>query len=574
MYLGNFTHYGKEYKVQLWAGERLGPVVAIDTETTFVPFTETPDCVTIQAYDGGDTVYYVRVDEFEAFHYVNKKSIYVFHNFPFDHDVLERVEAVRLFLHDKLENNTIFDTSTLYKLLHLATIGYIPPMNQWSLRYLAKKFLNKEIIKDETRENFGQFLGMCPSEIPFNYLEYGAIDSIITYELYNTLLPRIMRTGSTTMLSSQIQTAGSLALNRIYKRGIGFNVEARNKFIEETDMKLAPIMERLAMYGYVIGAKGNKEGYRRAIDFLDIKLPITEDGSYSQKEEDLEPYRKVSFIDDFLTYNELKKASDFVRPLTDSRIHPRYDPLKNTGRTGCSKPNFQNIPRIGGLREMYQAKPGHTFIITDYSAIELATLAQVAFKRYGHSVMMDRINAGECLHYYYASIFYNKDVSEVTKAERQTAKAPNFGFPGGLGIDTFREFAAGYGMNISRSEAQQMKDIWFEAFPEMVRYMQDTRDATWTLTGRKRANASYCADKNTPFQGLAADGAKIALYYLDHAGIPVVGFVHDEIISEVPEKDAERLKKEQEEIMIKSMRVVCPDVDIKVESQISKVYLK
>ena len=60
-----------------------------------------------------------------------------------------------------------------------------------------------------------------------------------------------------------------------------------------------------------------------------------------------------------------------------------------------------------------------------------------------------------------------------------------------------------------------MKKVWFDAFPEMEDYMKNEIGEVFTLTGRKRGNTSYCAEKNTPFQGLAADGAKIALYNLD-----------------------------------------------------------
>jgi len=95
-----------------------------------------------------------------------------------------------------------------------------------------------------------------------------------------------------------------------------------------------------------------------------------------------------------------------------------------------------------------------------------------------------------------------------------------------------------------------------------------------TLTGRKRGNTTYCAEKNTPFQGLSADGAKIALYELDKQGFKVVGFVHDEIICEVKIEEAEEMLVIQERIMIDSMRSVIPDIRISVESMITARYCK
>ena len=573
MELCKFEFDNRIFTIKKWNGEKLSSIIAIDTETTFVPFTETPDCATIQAYDGKNTIYYVSIDHWNFFFNTNKESHMVFHNFPFDADVLCKVVINKDYFHTKIEQETIWDTSILWRLYHLATIGYVPPMQQWSLKYISKRLLNIDIIKDETRENFGQFLNTPVENIPSNFLEYGAIDVICTYKCYMNLKIKVQGTGSTTNLSHQIQLAGSLALNRVYKRGIGFDVESRNKFITEIDSKLNPLKERLSTYGYVVGQKGNKEMWNLAIDYLEITLPKNDDGTYSMKIEDLKPYeRRHEFIADFIQYSALKQASDFVRPLSTDRVHPRYDSIKNTGRTGCSKPNFQNIPRLGGIREMYKAKEGYTFVITDYAAIELATLAQVTYNKYGNSVMRDRINDGEDLHKYYASVLYNKDVKDVTKAERQSAKAANFGFPGGLGIETFKEFATGYDLDIDDNEAREMKRAWFSAFPEMVQYMKEEEQSTWTITGRKRANASYCAGKNTPFQGLAADGAKIALYNMDLEGINVVGFVHDEIISEVPLDQVNEYKEKQEKIMIDSMRIVCPDVKVAVESEISERY--
>ena len=99
----------------------------------------------------------------------------------------------------------------------------------------------------------------------------------------------------------------------------------------------------------------------------------------------------------------------------------------------------------------------------------------------------------------------------------------------------------------------------------------------YTLTGRRRGNTTFCAEKNTPFQGLAADGAKLALYNMDKHGFKIVGFVHDEIISEIPNTNKEQvseLLRLQESIMVSSMQQVVPDVKISVESQISECYTK
>lgn len=564
---------GKDYDIQIWDGRFLSHDVAIDVETKVRPFTETPDIATFQAFGGGNCAFYVEIKDLAHFFKVHSNSKIIAHNFPFENDVINKTLGTAHFFHDKLEKNLVFDTSILYKLVHLATEGWVPQRS--SLDHIAKQTFDLEMSKDdEIRLNFGQFKDAPISSIPTSFLEYGATDAIVTWHLFNDLIDKARQTGSTTLLSHQIQLAGFIALTHLHKNGIGFNQDKRRAFLYEIDTEINTLTEIMGTYGYVTGQKGNKESFKKIMEYYDIQLPLTEDGSLSMAADDLSNYSHNQFVAAFLRYHEIKKAGDFVRPLESSIVHPKYDLLKNTGRTGCKQPNFQNIPREGGIREMYEAQPGHTFIITDYSAIELATLAQITYSRYGKSEMMNRINAGEDLHRFYASVLFNKDADDITKEERQRAKAANFGFPGGLGVANFITYAENYGLQLKEADAREMKDAWFRAFPEMKTYMSEETTDAWTLTGRKRADCTYCAGKNTPFQGLAADGAKIALYYLDHAGFMLRGFIHDEIVTEVREEDANRLLKEQEAIMIKCMKVVVPDVDVKVESMLSKVYCK
>jgi len=191
--------------------------------------------------------------------------------------------------------------------------------------------------------------------------------------------------------------------------------------------------------------------------------------------------------------------------------------------------------------------------------------------------MRDKINEGRDLHTYYASVLHGIDERDVTKQQRQEAKAANFGFPGGLGINTFRQFSAGYGLDLSESQAQAMKDAWFKAFPEVKKYLQDEMGYVVTETGRVRGNTFYCAEKNTPFQGLAADGLKLALYQLDKQGFKIVAEVHDQILIEVPKNvngSAPSYQKMIEKIMIEQMQKVVPDVKIGVEGQILERWCK
>lgn len=581
----NTQFLDKSIKVKIWSGETLKQVIALDTETTLTSFNKTPDLVTFQAYDGSDTAYYVRREDVSNFLQHHSLSSFVFQNAAFDVDVISKyLDNFNLF-DTYYENDKIFDTGILYRLVLLAKQGWVP--RRYSLDLMAKELFNVDLPKDDNiRLKFGDYIEVEPNEMPEEFILYGIHDVIATYHIFTKLKTKAINemysnqefiSKPETLLSHNIQIKGDLALNHIRKNGVGYNYTKGQELLSNLNNHLSTLSSRLANWGWVRGKKGSKEAYEQAVTVLDIinELPRTESGEISSKTEDLLPYSKHEFIRDYVGFHETEKLTTFIRNLESDRVHARYDLIKNTGRTGCSKPNMQQLPRQGGIRQLFQASEGNTFIITDYSAIELCTLAQITYNQFGESVMREKINAGDDLHKYYASILYDCPISEVTKDMRQKAKAANFGFPGGLGIHTFIEFSRGYGLNLSESDAKQMKKVWFNAFPECKQYLGDTNnDFCWTLTGRKRGNCRYTAQKNTPFQGLAADGAKLALYNLDRQGYKVVMFVHDEVVIEVEKSRVEASKRDVEAIMIQSMDNVCPDVKIGVESQISEVYTK
>lgn len=599
---------GIEYQVKVWDMEFLGDEVAIDTETCITPFTETPDIVTFQAYGGGNYVYFVEKSKIALFLNKHYNSKLIAHNFPFDADVIHKATNSKM-LYEWYDRSLIYDTGVLYRLLHLATVGDIP--FKYSLAHCADRILNVELVKDERRENFGQFVNTNIKNIPEEYLEYAGKDAVVTFHLYNKLRDYIgTHDKYNTQLSQHIQVKGDLALLHIYKRGIGFDIKERDAWLEAKQKEMDAISLRLSDWGLIRGVVGYKSTYAFIIEKLlkidvpfrhkkllvekngdswyyaergiieiegkNIKVeegfPIQGEPSRSSQREDLEPFYSIPFIKDFLDFMELEKATSFVRNIVAPRIHPKYTLLVNTGRTSCSGGkdacNIQQIPKIGGVRELFIPDEGKVFIDVDYSAIELATLAEVCYSYYGESYMRDRINDGQDLHKYYASVMRNCPIDKVTKQWRQEAKAANFGFPGGLGVKTFIQFSKSYGLTLTEQEASVMKETWFKAFPEMIPYMKSDLGYVYTLTGRKRNNTTYCAEKNTPFQGLASDGLKMALYDLDKKGYNVVAQIHDQILVEAPKEGSEKVMEEVRDIMEKGMQKVVPHVKIGTEGQI------
>lgn len=286
-------------------------------------------------------------------------------------------------------------------------------------------------------------------------------------------------------------------------------------------------------------------------------------------------------------------------------INPRWNPLVATGRT--SVPFWQNPPRKGAVRECVVARPGMLFVSCDWSFIELVTLAQVCLDRFKFSKLADAINAGldphldmatELLGFGYTEALARKKEPHV-KDMRQLSKALNFGLPGGLGAEKFVTYArAQYQVNLTIARARELKPIWLKKWPEMQLHFKYSADRTrmgqtFTLeqprSNRLRGDCGFCDGSNSVFQGLAADGAKLAGFniaqecYLEDPhgsgptplyGCRTVLFLHDEFILEVPEHTAHESANRLVHVMQESMRVMCPDVKNKVEPALMRRWYK
>jgi DNA polymerase-1 len=320
-----------------------------------------------------------------------------------------------------------------------------------------------------------------------------------------------------------------------------------------------------------------------------------------------------------------KLLQTYIPILESGTVYPiccRYNVLVETGRTSCSSPNNQNPPRGFRIREAFVPRKGWVYIFADYSGLELCTLSQVCLDQFGYSEMADALLLGQDLHLALAAdmlgITYeeakkrSKDGDAEIKHYRQQAKPANFGFPGGMGADSFREYAEQYGINLTVEQAKELKDAWLRKWGVMREYFQwitELMDSGGPVeqarSGRLRGGASFCAAANGMFQGLAADGAKRALWFVAREcyledpwsdvpdpttgtchpgrtalfGCRPVLFIHDEIGAECPFDDAHPEKASAaadrlSEVMVAAMKYFVPDVPIKADPTIVRRWYK
>ena len=266
----------------------------------------------------------------------------------------------------------------------------------------------------------------------------------------------------------------------------------------------------------------------------------------------------------------------------DGRIHARFEPTGTaTGRFSSKEPNLQNVGR-GELREAFTTPSGRCLVVADYSQVELRAAAAIA----GESKMIDAYRAGEDLHRKTAGVVLGLNEEDVGKSERQLAKAVNFGllygqYPKGL----VRYAATAYGVTLKESEAKAIRSAFFRNYSRLWEWhVQCHKRAKLrvsevrTRLGRRRCvphDASewqrFTALVNSPVQGACADGMKQAIIILAERlpkGSRILSTVHDEVIVEVPEADAESVSRMVIETMREAMAQLFPEVPIEVEARI------
>jgi DNA polymerase I len=249
---------------------------------------------------------------------------------------------------------------------------------------------------------------------------------------------------------------------------------------------------------------------------------------------------------------------------------------------------------MNDVRSCFVARPGFYLCSVDYSQLELCTLAQVVYDAGCGSVLRDAINSGRDLHLDLACSLRGWDYhgAKARKKEepyasgRQAAKAANFGYPGGLGVRRFVAYAwQSYGVRMTESESRSIQRAWRERWPDVAEWQRRCGAAIdqygslgvkLDRTGFERGGCKYTEACNTQFQGLAAAGAKAALWNVVRGANSIypVAFVHDEIIAEVPIETAHENAESLARIMIESMRVYTPDVTITAEPALMERWYK
>ncbi|SDG70983.1 DNA polymerase I [Alloyangia pacifica] len=406
-------------------------------------------------------------------------------------------------------------------------------------------------------------------------VKYAAEDADITLRLWKLLKPRLHQTRVTRVYEgterplvpvlAEMEMAGvQVDRNTLSRMSTAFAQKMAGLEAELHELAGHPFnVNSPAQVGEILFAEMGLEGGKK-----------TKTGAWSTPAEVLEDLAtEHDFAARVLDYRQLQKLKstytdalqEHINPET-GRVHTSYSIAgANTGRLASTEPNLQNIPVRSEegrrIREAFVAPEGKVIVSLDYSQIELRILAHMA----GIDALKQAFRDGQDIHAMTASEMFGVPMEEMTPDIRRRAKAINFGVIYGIS-----GFGLARNLRIPRGEAQAFIDRYFERFPGIKTYMDDTiafakeHDRVETLFGRvihtpeinaKGPHAGFArrAAINAPIQGTAADIIRRAMIRMPAAieGLPAKMLlqVHDELIFEVAEEGVDKLIATAREIM-------------------------
>jgi len=457
---------------------------------------------------------------------------------------------------------------------------------------LATHFLDYQTIK------FEDVCGKGKSQITFdkveleNALDYAAEDADITLRLYNLFKPRLLKENKASIYEYYDRPLISV-LAKMEKNGIIVDKEKLAKLSVEFKEKLKGFeKEVFELAGEEFNIASPKQIGEILFDKLELKGKKTKTGAWQTSAAVLEKLAEEGseICSKILEWRSFAKLiSTYTDALIEQinqntkRVHTNYtQTVVNTGRLSSNNPNLQNIPirsEMGKkIRECFIAKENHKLIAIDYSQAELRLMAHCANVK----LLKQAFANGEDIHSSTAAQIFGVELKDVDSLMRRKAKAINFGIIYGIS-----QYGLAKQIDVTPFEAKEYIDAYFEKFPEIKTYMEETKEFATkhgyveTPFGRKCiisgindknkmiVSIAQRAAINAPIQGGSADMLKLVMVklnkILEKYKTKMLLQVHDELIFEVPNDEVDEvskmIKNEMENIVDLSVDFVA-DVEI------------
>lgn len=496
------------------------------------------------------------VEEFRPF-FESESILKIGHNLKYDYKVLYKYGIE--------PKGKAFDTMIAHYLLN--------PDMRHNMDVLSETYLHYKPISIES------LIGKKgKNQLQFNQVdlekqkEYAVEDADVTLQLKELFAPQLPQVNAQKLMD-ELEMPLMKVLAEMEIEGIRLDTEVLAKQSEKITNDIAALEKKIYQDA---GVEFNLNSPKQLGEILfehlklDPKAKKTATGQYATGEEILSKLRdKHPIINDILDYRQLQKLKSTyvdalpkeVRPET-GRVHTTFSQtVAATGRLASINPNLQNIPiRSEQGREIRKAfvarDENHVLVSADYSQIELRIIAELS----QDPVMLESFNRGEDIHRSTAAKVFKVGLDEVTREQRSHAKTVNFGIIYGVSA-----FGLAEQTGLSRSEAKQLIDAYYETYPVLKKYIENqilkARELGYveTILGRRRylkdinsrnAVVRGHAERNSvnaPIQGSAADIIKIAMIRLQNIlkkdfKARMLLQVHDELVFDVPRNEVEILK--------------------------------
>ena len=549
-----------------------------------------------------------------SFSYKAREAFYVAMPDNFD-DAKSIVEEFRPFFEstaiEKIAHNIKYDLKVLNRYgIQVAAPTFdtmvahylINPESKQSMDFLAEFYLKYRPISIETLigkkgKNQGNMRDLKPEEVS----DYACEDADITFQLKQLFEPEIKK-DHLRHLFYEMEMPLVEVLKGMEQEGVAIDVDGLKQYSKEMEATLTDLESQIKE---AAGMDFNVDSPRQLGEVLFDHLKIsakakkTKTGQYATSEDILQKHEKDHpIIPMILDYRQLKKLkSTYVDPLPemtdriDGRIHTNYmQTVTATGRLSSNNPNLQNIPiRSARGREIRKAfiprSKDFLLMAADYSQIELRIIAALS----NDENMIEAFRSGQDIHATTAAKVFHVPMEEVTRDQRSAAKAVNFGIIYGQSA-----FGLSQNLNISRTEAKEIIDSYFEQYGTIKTYMDNAvasaRELGYVETIMKRrrylpdinsANAVVrgFAERNAvnaPIQGSAADIIKLAMVAVHEKmkGMTIkskmILQVHDELVFDVHRDEVDQMKALVTEAMESAVQMSVP---MEVELQFGENWL-
>ncbi len=486
--------------------------------------------------------------------------------------------------------NGIIGHNLAFDLPFLMRLGFVPDrvfdtMLASQVLHAGEDFATKHGLKDLVSRHLGLTLDKEQQDADWSgpltpeMVQYAARDAEILIPIRQALIEQAKAAKLSNVLDIEMKALSCIAWASVL--GVGFDRPAWETIAAETIAERERLREQLDTIAPsthdLFGARNwdSPEQVQSAFADKGITLKSTDDDALAAINHPLaalvREYRSVA-----------KRASSYglewLRHVQQGRVYANWKQIGAgaSGRMSCKEPNLQQLPRDVRYRRCFVAPPGRVLVKADYSQIELRIAAKIAKDQR----MLDAYQNGEDLHTLTARALLGKQ--DVAKADRQLAKAINFGLLYGMGAPALKQYAlSNYGVSLTDQEALQHRNTFFRTYRGLRKWhqsMPNTAMDTRTLAGRRRGGVKRYTEKlNTPVQGTGADGLKraIALLWERRAECPgafPVLFVHDEIVVECDVEQAEQVKTWLVNAMKDGMSPLVDPVPVEVEATIGTTW--